>query len=84
MIRTGKDEFFIEPLDQWKPGEEEEGDGGQKHIIYRSSAIITNQADVNQSQGVNQSPDDFVRGEKNQHSEITQVNPSCLCWSLIT
>uniref|UniRef100_A0A3Q3ACX3 ADAM metallopeptidase with thrombospondin type 1 motif, 2a n=1 Tax=Kryptolebias marmoratus TaxID=37003 RepID=A0A3Q3ACX3_KRYMA len=44
MIRTGKDEFFIEPLNQWRPGEEEEDEEGQKHIIYRSSAIIKNRS----------------------------------------
>uniref|UniRef100_A0A3Q3ABI1 ADAM metallopeptidase with thrombospondin type 1 motif, 2a n=1 Tax=Kryptolebias marmoratus TaxID=37003 RepID=A0A3Q3ABI1_KRYMA len=60
MIRTGKDEFFIEPLNQWRPGEEEEDEEGQKHIIYRSSAIIKNRSAINQTQDVNQSSDDFV------------------------
>lgn len=59
MIRMGQEEFFIEPLDQRRPeGEEEEEEGGRKHIVYRSSAIIK------KPPAVNQSADDFLRGEK--------------------
>ncbi|KAM9332791.1 A disintegrin and metalloproteinase with thrombospondin motifs 2-like [Pholidichthys leucotaenia] len=50
MIRTSEDEFFIEPLDHRGPekgGEEDEE--GQKHIIYRTSAIIKKQSAVNQT-----------------------------------
>ncbi|XP_061581136.1 A disintegrin and metalloproteinase with thrombospondin motifs 2-like isoform X1 [Cololabis saira] len=41
MIRTEKEEFFIEPLET-SDGvieKEEEGGGGRTHIIYRSSAV---------------------------------------------
>ena len=70
MIRTGQDEFFIEPLDQRRPGDDdEEEEEGQRHIIYRSSAIIKKQPAVNQTQAVNQSSEDFLRGEINDTSE---------------
>ncbi|XP_075065848.1 A disintegrin and metalloproteinase with thrombospondin motifs 2-like isoform X1 [Mixophyes fleayi] len=36
MIRTDKDEFFIEPLEK----DEQEEDRGRTHIVYRRSAII--------------------------------------------
>uniref|UniRef100_A0AAX7VMK8 ADAM metallopeptidase with thrombospondin type 1 motif, 2 n=1 Tax=Astatotilapia calliptera TaxID=8154 RepID=A0AAX7VMK8_ASTCA len=60
MIRTGEEEFFIEPLDRWRlggagGGEEEEVEG-RRHIIYRSSAVKKNSA-------VNHTADDFVQGE---------------------
>uniref|UniRef100_A0A7N8X386 A disintegrin and metalloproteinase with thrombospondin motifs 2-like n=1 Tax=Mastacembelus armatus TaxID=205130 RepID=A0A7N8X386_9TELE len=56
LIRTGQDEFFIEPWDGWTTGgrEEEEEDGGRQHIVYRSSAVIGKQTSVNQSEAVNQ------------------------------
>lgn len=63
MIRTGQEEFFIEPLDRRRTGgggEEEEEEGGRQHIVYRSSAIIKKQP------AVNQTADDFLRGEKTQ------------------
>ncbi|KAM6907099.1 A disintegrin and metalloproteinase with thrombospondin motifs 2-like [Xenentodon cancila] len=60
MIRTNQDEFFIEPLDQWRSGDEEER--GRQHIIYRSSAIIKKQPAVNQTEAFSQSPDDCLRG----------------------
>ncbi|XP_054610510.1 A disintegrin and metalloproteinase with thrombospondin motifs 2-like [Dunckerocampus dactyliophorus] len=57
MIRTGKEEFFIEPLYRWgtgSDGKEEDEEGGRQHIVYRTSAIInTKQHNVNQS-------DDFL------------------------
>ncbi|KAF6740009.1 A disintegrin and metalloproteinase with thrombospondin motifs 2 [Oryzias melastigma] len=59
MIRTEEDEFFIEPLDQQRPGkeeEEEEEEGGRQHVIYRSSAIIK------QPSSVNQTTEDYLRG----------------------
>lgn len=58
MIRTGEEEFFIEPLDRWRlgGGGEEEGVEGRRHIIYRSSAVKKNSA-------VNHTADDFVQGE---------------------
>ncbi|KAM7373804.1 hypothetical protein PAMP_006507 [Pampus punctatissimus] len=56
MIRTGQEEIFIEPWDRWRAGKEEEEEEGQRHIIYRSSAIIRKQ------QPVNQTADDFLRG----------------------
>ncbi|TKS83449.1 disintegrin and metalloproteinase with thrombospondin motifs 2 [Collichthys lucidus] len=71
MIRMGQEEFFIEPLDRRWTGEEEEEEGeaeegeeegGRRHIVYRSSSIIKTQLAVNQSQGVNQTADDFLRG----------------------
>lgn len=65
MIRTSQDEFFIEPLDRRRTGEEEEEEGGRQHIIYRSSAVIKKQPAVNQTEAVNQSADDFLRGETN-------------------
>ncbi|XP_059207613.1 A disintegrin and metalloproteinase with thrombospondin motifs 2-like [Centropristis striata] len=71
MIRTSQEEFFIEPMDRWRTGREEEEeeeeveeeeDGGRKHIVYRSSAIIKKQPAVNQTETVNQTADDFLRG----------------------
>ncbi|KAG8008356.1 A disintegrin and metalloproteinase with thrombospondin motifs 2 [Nibea albiflora] len=69
MIRLGQEEFFIEPLDRRWTGEEEkeeaeegEEEGGRQHIVYRSSSIIKTQLSVNQSEGVNQTADDFLRG----------------------
>uniref|UniRef100_A0A669CUV2 ADAM metallopeptidase with thrombospondin type 1 motif, 2a n=1 Tax=Oreochromis niloticus TaxID=8128 RepID=A0A669CUV2_ORENI len=63
MIRTGEEEFFIEPLDRWRLGgaggggeEEEVEEEGRQHIIYRSSAVKKNSA-------VNHTADDFVQGE---------------------
>ncbi|XP_030602077.1 A disintegrin and metalloproteinase with thrombospondin motifs 2-like isoform X2 [Archocentrus centrarchus] len=59
MIRTCEEEFFIEPLDRWRPdgggrgGEEEEG---RQHIVYRSSAIIE------KNSAVNQTANDVLRG----------------------
>ncbi|AWO99730.1 putative disintegrin and metalloproteinase with thrombospondin motifs 2-like [Scophthalmus maximus] len=66
MIRTGREEFFIEPWDRRRSDggeseeeEEEEEEGGRRHIIYRSSAV-KRQAAVNQA-AVNQTADDFLR-----------------------
>lgn len=59
MVRTGEEEFFIEPLDRWRlggAGGEEEEVEGRRHIIYRSSAVKKNSA-------VNHTADDFVQGE---------------------
>lgn len=36
MIRTDKDEFFIEPLE--KGTREEEEEGGRTHVVYRRAA----------------------------------------------
>ncbi|GLD71135.1 A disintegrin and metalloproteinase with thrombospondin motifs 2-like protein [Lates japonicus] len=61
LIRTGEEEFYIEPLDRRRTygGEEEEEEeeerGGRQHIIYRSSAIRKQPA-------VNQTNDDFLQG----------------------
>ncbi|XP_076026622.1 A disintegrin and metalloproteinase with thrombospondin motifs 2-like isoform X2 [Genypterus blacodes] len=56
LIRTGQDEFFIEPLERGRRGEEQEeqeegerGREGRQHIIYRSSAIIKKQQAATQS-----------------------------------
>ncbi|XP_030292867.1 A disintegrin and metalloproteinase with thrombospondin motifs 2-like isoform X1 [Sparus aurata] len=66
MIRMGQEDFFIEPWDRPRSGseeeEEEEEEGGRQHIVYRSSAIIRKQQAVNQSEAVNQTADDFLRG----------------------
>nr|XP_061818785.1 A disintegrin and metalloproteinase with thrombospondin motifs 2-like [Nerophis lumbriciformis] len=56
MIRTGKEEFFIEPLHRQgigSTGEEEDEEGGRQHIVYRTSAIISTKQTVNQT-------DDFL------------------------
>ncbi|XP_043924871.1 A disintegrin and metalloproteinase with thrombospondin motifs 2-like [Protopterus annectens] len=46
MIRTEKDEYFIEPLEKGK--KEEEHSGGRSHIIYRRSAVKRSlQDDIN-------------------------------------
>ncbi|KAM9788835.1 A disintegrin and metalloproteinase with thrombospondin motifs 2-like [Neosynchiropus ocellatus] len=48
VIRTDQDEFFIEPLHHQKM--EEDGDGeeeGRRHIVYRSSAIISKRQAIN-------------------------------------
>lgn len=57
MVRTGEEEFFIEPLDRWRLGGEEEEveEEGRRHIIYRSSAV--------KNSAVNHTADDFVQGE---------------------
>ncbi|XP_029304408.1 A disintegrin and metalloproteinase with thrombospondin motifs 2-like [Cottoperca gobio] len=63
MIRTGQEEFFIEPLDRWRTGREEEAaeeeaaeeEAGRRHIVYRLSDIIKKQL------AVNQTADDFLR-----------------------
>lgn len=59
MIRMGHEEFFIEPLNQRSAagGEEEEEGEGRKHVVYRSTAVIK------KPPAVNQSMDDFHRGE---------------------
>lgn len=59
MIRMGHEEFFIEPLNQRSSagGEEEEEGGERRHVVYRSTAIIK------KPPAVNQSVDDFHRGE---------------------
>ncbi|KAM4727217.1 A disintegrin and metalloproteinase with thrombospondin motifs 2-like [Anableps anableps] len=51
MIRTGGDEFFIEPLKD----DEEEDEDDRRHIVYRSSAIIRNPA-------ANRTSEDYMRG----------------------
>ncbi|XP_077360516.1 A disintegrin and metalloproteinase with thrombospondin motifs 2-like isoform X1 [Festucalex cinctus] len=59
MIRTSKEEFFIEPLYRWRlggQGDNEDNEGGEPHIVYPSSAIIKSK-----QQGVNQTAD-FLRG----------------------
>lgn len=64
MIRTREDEFFIEPLDQWRSGEhgeEEEEEGEQRHIVYRSSAIIKKPSVSNRTK------EDYMRGELSEH-----------------
>lgn len=60
MIRMGGEEFFIEPLAQrlGQGGARKEAEQGRKHVVYRSSAIIK------KTPAVNQSTDDFIRGEK--------------------
>ncbi|KAI3374072.1 hypothetical protein L3Q82_022644, partial [Scortum barcoo] len=94
MIRAGQEEFFIEPLDRWRAGggeqEEKEEEGGRQHIVYRSSAIIPKQPAVNQTAAVNQSAEDFLRGEStnmsshifNRSLELCEV-PSCFKCSTI-
>lgn len=57
MIRTSQDEFFIEPLDRRRTGEEEGEGEGRRHIVYRSSAIVKKQPAVTHSAA------DFLRGE---------------------
>lgn len=37
MIRTGEDEYFIEPLEKGKQAEEERG---RIHMVYRRSAAV--------------------------------------------
>lgn len=64
MIRMGHEEFFIEPLNQRSSAggeeeEEEEGEG-RRHVVYRSTAIIK------KPPAVNQSVDDFHRGENTE------------------
>ncbi|KAK5917581.1 hypothetical protein CgunFtcFv8_002418 [Champsocephalus gunnari] len=70
MIRTGQEEFFIEPLDRWRTGraveEEEEEEEGRRHIVYRSSAIIKKQP------AVNQTAEDFLRGPLLGSLNLTQ------------
>ncbi|XP_076607376.1 A disintegrin and metalloproteinase with thrombospondin motifs 2-like isoform X1 [Chaetodon auriga] len=67
LIRVGQDEFFIEPFDQRRTGgdedkEEEDEERGRQHIVYRSSSIIKKQLAANQSETVNQTANDFLRG----------------------
>lgn len=62
MIRMGHEEFFIEPLNQRSSagGEEEEEGEGRRHVVYRSTAVIK------KPPAVNQSMDDFHRGENTE------------------
>lgn len=40
MIRTEKEEFFIEPVETGHHVmEQEDGGGGRPHIVYRSAAV---------------------------------------------
>lgn len=43
MIRTDKDEYFIEPLERGKQMEEEKG---RIHMVYRRSAVVQHSTDV--------------------------------------
>lgn len=43
MIRTDKDEYFIEPLERGKQMEEEKG---RIHMVYRRSAVVQHTADM--------------------------------------
>lgn len=43
MIRTDKDEYFIEPLEKGKQMEEEKG---RIHVVYRRSAVTQDSTDV--------------------------------------
>ncbi|XP_035846688.1 A disintegrin and metalloproteinase with thrombospondin motifs 2-like isoform X2 [Sander lucioperca] len=71
MIRTGQEEFFIEPLDRRRTGreeeeeEEEEEGGGRQHIVYRSSAIINKHS-------ANQTAADFLPGPLLGSLNLTQ------------
>ncbi|XP_053573209.1 A disintegrin and metalloproteinase with thrombospondin motifs 2-like [Bombina bombina] len=55
MIRTDKDEFFIEPLEKDK----QEEDSGRTHVVYRRSAIIKSFPSNNT---------DMLHNETSQHS----------------
>lgn len=71
MIRTSRDEFFIEPLARWRAGgEEEEDEGGRQHIIYRSSAVIKT------PRAANQTADDVLRGETTQTNSLETMTSS--------
>ncbi|KAH1170473.1 hypothetical protein KIL84_001458 [Mauremys mutica] len=43
MIRTDKDEYFIEPLERGKQMEEERG---RIHVVYRRSAVTQDPGDM--------------------------------------
>lgn len=43
MIRTDKDEYFIEPLERGKQMEEERG---RIHVVYRRSAVTQDTTDM--------------------------------------
>uniref|UniRef100_A0A4W5RA79 ADAM metallopeptidase with thrombospondin type 1 motif, 2a n=1 Tax=Hucho hucho TaxID=62062 RepID=A0A4W5RA79_9TELE len=60
MIRTGQEEFFIEPLEHQRGGAgEEEGGDGRHHIVYRSSAI--------------KRPPALSRGVQQQHHKLNRT-----------
>ncbi|MGH0152245.1 UNVERIFIED_CONTAM: hypothetical protein FKN15_000751 [Acipenser sinensis] len=60
MIRTEKEEFFIEPVESGeKLGEEEQG--GRQHIVYRKSSIKTSPS--------NQTSDFHGKGQLRQTSQ---------------
>lgn len=63
MIRTGGDEFFIEPLKD----DEEESEGERRHVVYRSSAIIRKPS------AANQTSEDFLRGESSTGSVLPDL-----------
>uniref|UniRef100_A0A8C7WJV2 ADAM metallopeptidase with thrombospondin type 1 motif, 2a n=1 Tax=Oncorhynchus mykiss TaxID=8022 RepID=A0A8C7WJV2_ONCMY len=79
MIRMGREEFFIEPLEHQGGGAgEEEGGDGRHHIVYRSSAI--------KRPHVNQTADSYPqvlgglmdlqalsRGVQQQHHKLNQT-----------
>ncbi|XP_077596400.1 A disintegrin and metalloproteinase with thrombospondin motifs 2-like [Stigmatopora nigra] len=59
MIRISDGEFFIEPLHRWEQGGQDEdmADGGRRHIVYPSSAIIKpKQHPVNQTADFQREP----------------------------
>ncbi|XP_031664901.1 A disintegrin and metalloproteinase with thrombospondin motifs 2 [Oncorhynchus kisutch] len=69
MIRMGREEFFIEPLEHRGGGAgEEEGGDGRHHIVYRSSAI--------KRPHVNQTVDSYPQGKRN--FSYTSTEPACL------
>uniref|UniRef100_A0A8C7LAM7 ADAM metallopeptidase with thrombospondin type 1 motif, 2a n=1 Tax=Oncorhynchus kisutch TaxID=8019 RepID=A0A8C7LAM7_ONCKI len=64
MIRMGREEFFIEPLEHRGGGAgEEEGGDGRHHIVYRSSAI--KRPHVNQTA--------LSSGVQQQHHKLNQT-----------
>jgi hypothetical protein len=56
MIRLGKEEYFIEPLERGEKAERGKG-RGQEHIVYRMSDIIKHPT------AVNHTADDFKKGD---------------------
>ncbi|XP_067413109.1 A disintegrin and metalloproteinase with thrombospondin motifs 3 isoform X1 [Emydura macquarii macquarii] len=69
MIRTDKDEYFIEPLERGKQMEEERG---RIHVVYRRSAVTQDSTDILQDFHTEGSLLSSLGGLDSMHSNIQQ------------
>uniref|UniRef100_A0A8C5FCX4 A disintegrin and metalloproteinase with thrombospondin motifs 2-like n=1 Tax=Gadus morhua TaxID=8049 RepID=A0A8C5FCX4_GADMO len=71
MIRLGKEEYFIEPLERGEKAERGKG-RGQEHIVYRMSDIIKHPT------AVNHTADDFKKGDTSHYLVLLGVDYSVM------